>query len=430
MSLSPGVLPSSPSSTSVDLLDLAAASLASSVSASMLIRDFCSGSDCSGSTDTGAADRRNISIKENGSYVTDADYAAQGIITQSIRRISEQVRIVGEESPEEMAEHIDKYQPLINYDQVFRLAREELYIRYCSSTSSSNQDKNNKEESIESSSPATTEEKCILPLSSTSFLPSIVPTDGNDNGTATPLLEPTSSKYLVDASRVSIFVDPIDGTKCYAEGKYEVVSILIAIIVDQKPCFGIICKPFGYKGLPNILNAGCAAVYGGTLLNGVYFAGSNDISCDKGLSVTDTVKNKNDEGKEESNHRYRAVISKSRLKGLVQNFCSHLSSLGLIHPKLLLVSGAGEKTFRLIIRQNNEGLWFFPKSGTYLWDVAAADAILRQLGGKLTDKFGNEMNYSKSRENSENLDGIIASIDMQLHSTCIQTLRDGDWDEN
>jgi len=94
------------------------------------------------------------------------------------------------------------------------------------------------------------------------------------------------------------------------------------------------------------------------------------------------------------------------------------------------VSGAGEKTFRLILRKHNEGLWFFPKPGTYLWDVAAPDAILRQLGGKLTDKNGRELDYSKSRENAENVDGIIASIDSVLHSDCIRILQDGDWEKD
>ena len=93
----------------------------------------------------------------------------------------------------------------------------------------------------------------------------------------------------------------------------------------------------------------------------------------------------------------------------------------------ILISGAGEKSLRLILQVNNEALWFFPKKGTSLWDVAAPDAILRSLGGKLTDKFGNSMDYSKAREDAENMEGVVACIDANLHAKCIELYRQGDW---
>jgi len=78
---------------------------------------------------------------------------------------------------------------------------------------------------------------------------------------------------------------------------------------------------------------------------------------------------------------------------------------------------------RLILQRNNEAVWFFPKPGTSLWDVAAPDALLRSLGGKLTDKNGELMDYSKSREEAENVDGLVACIDASLHEECIQLFK-------
>ena len=220
-------------------------------------------------------------------------------------------------------------------------------------------------------------------------------------------------KYIVDTDRVSVFVDPLDGTKSYARADYEYVTILIAIILDNKPCFGVICKPFGIENSPSILDTGCFAIYGGTLLNGVYIAGGDE--CQKPAAAEGSLP--------------RAVISQSRSKGIVSDIVDELASSQVIHPQPLHVAGAGEKSLRLVLGTANEALWFFPKAGTSRWDVAASDALLRQFGGKLTDKFGNELDYSTSREDAENSDGIIACNDAALHAECIKVFQGRTWED-
>jgi 3'-phosphoadenosine 5'-phosphosulfate (PAPS) 3'-phosphatase len=125
----------------------------------------------------------------------------------------------------------------------------------------------------------------------------------------------------------------------------------------------------------------------------------------------------------------RAVISSSRSKGVVEDVCQQLGSLGVIHPEPLHISGAGEKSLRLVLRRNDEGLWFFPREGTSLWDIAASDAILRSLGGKVTDKHGRPLDYSKSRDDADNVDGIIACSDHRLHAECMRVFKEGNWEE-
>lgn len=85
------------------------------------------------------------------------------------------------------------------------------------------------------------------------------------------------SKLIVDASRVSVFVDPLDGTNQYAKGNYGSVSTLLGITLDDTPVFGIICKPFGQH------IDGCYenskqpfVIYGGTLLSGIYIYGNSN----------------------------------------------------------------------------------------------------------------------------------------------------------
>jgi 3'(2'), 5'-bisphosphate nucleotidase len=363
----------------VRLLDLASAAVACTVSASQKIRRLAEPLD-----DSGQDDAKNTRKKDDGTFVTDADFAAQGIIFQSLKTVCPDLRIIGEESPAEMEQHLD---PEFTLDEdLLQRTRAEIRIRY----------HNNNLAAQSNGYPL-----AALP-SKDDEMPEIPTVDADSDPEDT----------LVEASRVSCIIDPLDGTRSYAYGEYDVVSILICILVDHEPRFGVIGKPFGYTRLPKILKSQCSTVYGGPLLDGVYIAGGDRIT------PTPLIRGG------PPNSLPRAVISSSRSKGIVQDFCTVMGENGLVNPEPILVSGAGEKSMRLILQRNNEAIWFFPKPGTSLWDVAAPDAILRSLGGKLTDKNGNSMDYSKPREEAENIEGLVACIDASLHQDCLKLFKE------
>ena len=248
------------------------------------------------------------------------------------------------------------------------------------------------------------------------------------------------------AQAVEYPVQAIEDLLLFVAGDTDAVSVLIAVLVDDQPVFGVIGKPFGYHHpndndnnncndnsnnndhhhhldvrttthpVTSILDRDTVIVYGGSLIRGVYLAG--------GRAIVAAAASRDDN---DPAALPRAVISSSRSRGVVRDFCALLADQQWIHPEPLLISGAGEKSLRLILQVHQEALWFFPKKGTSLWDVAAPDAILRCLGGRLTDKWGRPMDYSKSRDNAENLDGVVACIDANLHAKCIELYREGDW---
>lgn len=312
---------------------------------------------------------QNSREKKDGSLVTAADGAAQQIIVDALRTVSTHIRIVGEESYED--ERGNASQELIqnkqNHGYKLDLSYEEIY-------------KNSKKE-IQS------RRKNI--------------NDGKEYET-------------IDCSKVSVFIDPLDGTKNFARGRYDAVTILVAIILDNTPMFGVICKPFGDEGKPSIHNSGHLACYGGNLLHGAYIAGGGP--CPLTPTVSKTLP--------------KAVISKSRAGGVVGKCILALNDLGLLEKEPVLVDGAGEKSLRLITGSERETLWFFPKPGTSLWDVAALDAMLTSLGGKLTDKTGAPLDYTnrRTRLNACNEDGIVASTDTNIHDTCIRIFQENNWD--
>lgn len=284
----------------------------------------------------------------------------------------------------------------------------------------------------------------------------------------------------VDPSRVSVYVDPLDGTSAYAKGQYEAVTILAGIMLDNVPIFGIIVKPFGHDGYninfqeekqgqqiqqgyhendnrssPRLsplstamgFQFPCSAMYGGTLIGGAFILSRNELdrsrihktqtvplssSPQSMPSLSSTASITTTSTAATTNNQYsqrKAIISKSRGGGVVRQCIDSLSSKGLLHPEPIYITGAGYKTMRLVLGTFNETMWFFPKPGTSLWDVAAADALLRVMGGRLSDKFGHDLDYSKSRADANNLDGIIACSDVNLHKKCLQLYHDECWDD-
>lgn len=385
---------SSSSSSTVNLLDMASSVLASAVSASESIRAFAQPLGDS------EEDQKNARLKADGSFVTDADFAAQSIITRAVQEVNKEVRILGEENPEGVAKvNDDNIQCKVD-PNVYERCREEVYLRY------RNRPQNG--------SPPEADLGLSLPLANSETNA----TGDTTNEISFALSDTEETEVIIDASRVCVIIDPLDGTSSYAKGQYDAVSVLISVNLDFQPYFGVICKPFGCDGVPSILSTKCMAVYGGPLLGAGYIAGGEPLKAfvapPKGAAKDDLP---------------RAVISSSRSKGIVEDVCRHLGSMGVLHPDPMHISGAGEKSLRLVLRQQNEALWFFPRGGTSLWDIAASDAILRSTGGIVTDKFGNKLDYSKSREEAENSEGVIACSSEKLHADCMRIFQEQKWEE-
>jgi len=416
----------------VNLFDLSASCLSSVIVAADQITALASETsfDKVGESQT-ERDHKNARLKIDGSFVTDADMAAQQIIFDALHKVSNGIRIVGEENEEEMrSRDITGHETRL--EAISQLARQELLIRYDQEQEQRQNTGSSKDvdlplaqkrySNFDSSSLDDEKQR----FNSNCMISTLDSSNQEENQTHSSRIREMKD-FDVDSARVSIFIDPLDATNSYAKGIYDPVSILVAIILDQEPCFGVIGKPFGYQGQTSVLDTGGMAVYGGTLLGGAYIAGGGPIDTRKsdftkaGMPLSNQI---------ERDHKDlpRAVISKSRSQGIVQDFVTHLGERGIIHPEPLLVSGAGEKSLRIITGFQNEGLWFYPKNGTSLWDVAASDALLRATGGRLTDKYGNDMDYSKSRKQAQNKDGVVACYDKQIHAECIRLFLEGSWE--
>jgi len=62
----------------------------------------------------------------------------------------------------------------------------------------------------------------------------------------------------------------------------------------------------------------------------------------------------------------------------------------------------------------------FPTPGTKKWDTCACEAILREFGGELTDRYGDRLPYFKDSPHP-NKDGVLASL--KDHKKYVDILR-------
>jgi 3'-phosphoadenosine 5'-phosphosulfate (PAPS) 3'-phosphatase len=411
--------------------------------------------------------------KNDGTIVTDADGESQRLITSYIKSISPHIRIVGEESNDEIQISTKQYsrntwwgvspgskrklmnKEKMNEDYICDMVKMEVSLRY-----------NKYLQELKLKMKMKLNEKRDHEQEEKQNNENDHENDQNGNrtnsGTGTSGGSSNIDPIHVDPSRVSVYVDPLDGTSSYAKGNYEAVTILAGVMLDNVPIFGIIVKPFGHDGFnvnfhkhDNTTNSSmtmtsgfqgpCSAMYGGTLLGGAFVVSggelkrsricrTNETLSSPSMSApthipTSTANQQQNQHEHEHQHQRKAIISKSRGGGVVRQCIDSLSSKGLLHPEPLYITGAGYKTMRLILGTLNETMWFFPKPGTSLWDVAAADALLRVMGGRISDKFGHDLDYSKSWTEADNLDGIIACSDIHLHARCIQLYQDECWDD-
>lgn len=64
--------------------------------------------------------------------------------------------------------------------------------------------------------------------------------------------------------------------------------------------------------------------------------------------------------------------------------------------------------------------YFFPTKGTKKWDTCAPEALIRAVGGELTDKHGKKYPYFYNSEVA-NAEGVIASL--KNHNVLVEKLK-------
>ncbi len=206
-------------------------------------------------------------------------------------------------------------------------------------------------------------------------------------------------------------VDPIDGTKGFLRGDQYVVAI--GLIVDGRVVLGVL----GCPNLPADLSSKSRdsgpvrgvivyAIYG----EGSYMRGYNNDSPIR-IHVSDIAKT-NDAWFTESVEPAHSAHGKSKEIAEI---------LGITKQPLRIDSQA---KYAAVARGDSPIYLRIPKNEEYkecIWDHAAGSIIVEEASGRVTDIYGNKLDFSKGRKLTANT-GIVASNGL-LHDAVIDAVK-------
>jgi len=188
---------------------------------------------------------------------------------------------------------------------------------------------------------------------------------------------------------LTVWVDPLDGTKEYTQGLLDHVTVLIGIAVGSKAVAGVIHQPYyNYKSE----GATVGRTFYGLVGSGVYGLTRVLPPADQRIVTT----------------------TRSHGTGLVQD------ALDILKPdQVLKVGGAGHKV--LMLMEGQASAYVFPSPGCKKWDTCAPEAILHAMGGRLTDIHGAEYTYHAGVQH-QNMEGVLATARSDDHAQYVLEL--------
>uniref|UniRef100_A0A646QJE7 3'(2'),5'-bisphosphate nucleotidase 1 n=1 Tax=Hemiscolopendra marginata TaxID=943146 RepID=A0A646QJE7_9MYRI len=194
---------------------------------------------------------------------------------------------------------------------------------------------------------------------------------------------PDELKSIVDED-VVIWVDPVDGTSEYTQGLLDHVTVLIGISVHGKAVGGVIHQPFfNYKANdPTQLGR---TIWG--LVGLGAFGFTHHLPPTNKRIITTT--------RSHSTPEVQAALD------------------AMEADEILRVGGAGHKV--LLLLEGKAHAYVFASPGCKKWDTCAPEAVLKCVGGWLTDVHGNELEYHKNVKH-RNSGGVLAVYDKEVHS--------------
>nr|CAH8869846.1 unnamed protein product [Trichobilharzia regenti] len=171
---------------------------------------------------------------------------------------------------------------------------------------------------------------------------------------------------FVPVTDLVVWIDPLDATQEYTEGLTEYVTVMICIVLHNRPIAGIVHQPFLNK----------------TYWGWGSYARSSDLQ-----SAIETRKALPTKGTLSVTYS-RSHLNESRMKGLIK----------LVAPNQVHFIPAGGSGYKVIsVIKGDADLYVHPSS-TRRWDVCAAQAILESAGGRLTGLDGSLLEYASKAE--------------------------------
>ncbi len=201
------------------------------------------------------------------------------------------------------------------------------------------------------------------------------------------LLRVPSELREVPMDEVCVFIDPLDATKEYTQGRTWCVMTLIGITHKGVPVAGVMHQPFAQTG-----DEEGHAVFGL-----------------KGYGVEGLIRKPHAAG-----DGVVAVTTLSHSSAALDDAIARVKPDTVVRE-----GGCGYKS--LLLAQGVADLYLYPQPGTKRWDTCAPEAILRELGGVMSDREGRDIVYRPSGDMLNQ--SLVACMSKELHSRVIASLK-------
>jgi 3'-phosphoadenosine 5'-phosphosulfate (PAPS) 3'-phosphatase len=228
--------------------------------------------------------------------------------------------------------------------------------------------------------------------------------DGNSSGLMKDVLA-KCQHYEDDDDEIPIeelalFVDPLDGTREFVEGRLQNVACLVGIARNNRPIAGVIGVPFpdgtASEADPEIYYA----MADRPDISGCWTINKNNNSSNEESASSKTY-NQNDD----DDDQVVTILTGDSTNPVLINATNYVKEIAQ-NPKHMIVGGTAAK-LRLVATgiQDSVAILHFK---TELWDTCSAQALLTSKGGKITDLFGSPLVHSPTRPFG-NIFGVVAS---------------------
>lgn len=188
-------------------------------------------------------------------------------------------------------------------------------------------------------------------------------------------------------------IDPIDGTRDFAEGDPS-WAIHIGLCIDHVPVLGVVHEP-------GLQRTSWAVDYQGER-SAWTRSGEQKPEALHGLGLLAP--------------RWRIVSSKSHRAPWTAQLCD---ALGIAAHEQYRCGSTGVKI--AMVGRGEAALYAHPSGGTKLWDTCAPQVLLSASGGRLTDVFGQPLSYGGSLLGNER--GLLATSRGVDHDALVAQLR-------
>ncbi|KAH1004265.1 hypothetical protein HUJ04_004044 [Dendroctonus ponderosae] len=198
----------------------------------------------------------------------------------------------------------------------------------------------------------------------------------------------------VEASDVTIWIDPLDATVEYTEKLYQYVTTMVCVAVNGKPIIGVIHQPFNESTSWAVVGFGHSA----NLNEKVHGTDSNlpkiIISRSHSGTIEQTLKTKFKD--------FKLIVAAGAGKSTIV----FLAYTGISVLIIEMGDFSGYKALRVA---DNTADAYLHSTAIKKWDICAGNAILSALGGKMTTKHGQTLTYYNDT-NVINKEGLVATL--------------------